>query len=84
MMIGELIDLENIPHIKQAELEHRMDDVMGLIDEGRSPVVIHSDNGHRLLMFSWDDFFQRFGWLYSNEEKAAIEVACKEYKEKWL
>ena len=83
-MIGELIGLENIPHIKQAELERRMEAVMGLIDEGRSPVVIHSDNGYRLLMFGWDDFFQRFGWLYSNEEKAAIEAACKEYEEKCL
>lgn len=32
-------------------------------------------------MFSWEDFFNRFGWLYSKEEIAAIEAACAEYEE---
>lgn len=81
MMIDELIDLEKVPHMSQAELERRMDDVLELIDEGQSPVMIHSDNGRRLLMFGWKDFFRRFGWLYSHEEKTAIETACREYEE---
>ena len=80
-MIEERINLESIPHFKQAELERRTDDVLQLIDEGQSPVVIHSNNGRRLLMFGWDDFFRRFGWLYSEEEKAAIDAACREYEE---
>ena len=80
-MIGELIDLEKVPHFRQAELERRMDDVLQLIDEGHSPVVIHDNHDRRLLMFGWEDFFRRFGWLYSDKEKAAIEAACAEYEE---
>lgn len=80
-MLEEKLNLENIPHFKQGELERRMDDVLQLIDEGHSPVMIHDRNNRRFLMFSWENFFNRFGWLYSKEEIAAIEAACAEYEE---
>lgn len=80
-MLEEKLNLDTIPHFKQGELERRMDDVLQLIDEGHSPVMIHDRNDRRFLMFAWDDFFNRFGWLYSKEEKAAIEAACAEYEE---
>lgn len=80
-MLKEKLNLEIIPHFKQAELERRMDDVLQLIDEGQSPVMIHDRNGRRFLMFAWEDFFARFGWLYTKEEKAAIEAACRKYEE---
>lgn len=80
-MLEEKLNLDNIPHFKQGELERRMDDILKLIDEGKSPVMIHARNDRRFLMFAWDDFFNRFGWLYSKEEIAAIEAACAEYEE---
>ena len=80
-MLEEKLNLDNIPHFKQAELDRRMDDVLQLIDEGHSPVMIHDRNDRRFLMFAWEDFFNRFGWLYTHEEKAAIEAACREYEE---
>lgn len=80
-MLEEKLNLDNIPHFKQAELERRMDDVLQLVDEGQSPVVIHDEKDRRFLLFGWEDFFQRFGWLYSAEEKAAIEATCAEYEE---
>ena len=52
-----------------------------LIDEGNSPVMIHDRNDRRFLMFAWTDFMNRFGWLYTQEEIAAIEAACREYEE---
>ena len=33
-----------------------MDDVLQLIDEGKSPVMIHDRNDRRFLMFGWEDF----------------------------
>ena len=78
-MLEEKLNLDNIPHFKQAELERRMDDVLQLIDEGHSPVMIHDRNN--FLMFAWEDFLNRFGWLYTKEEIAAIEAACREYEE---
>ena len=80
-MLEEKLNLDNIPHFKQAELDRRMDDVLQLIDEGHSPVMIHDRNDRRFLMFAWEDFFNRFGWLYTKEEKAAIESACREYED---
>lgn len=80
-MLEEKLNLDNIPHFKQAELERRMDDVLQLIDEGHSPVMIHDRNDRCFLMFAWKDFMNRFGWLYTQEEIAAIEAACREYEE---
>lgn len=80
-MIYEKINLEKIPHFTQAEFERRMNDVLQLIDEGQNPVVLHDSNGRRFLLFGWEDYFRRFGWLYSDEEIAAIEAACAEYEE---
>lgn len=80
-MLEEKLNLDNIPHFKQGELEWRMDEVLQLIDEGKSPVMVHDRNDRRFLMFAWDDFFSRFGWLYSKEEIAAIEAACAKYEE---
>ena len=37
-MLEEKLNLDNIPHFKQAELERRMDDVLQLVEEGQSPV----------------------------------------------
>ena len=80
-MLEEKLNLDNISHFKQGELERQMDDVLKLIDEGKSPVMIHERNDRRFLMFAWDDFFNRFGWLYSKEEIAAIKAACAKYEE---
>lgn len=80
-MIEEKINLEKIPHFNQDELERRIDDVLQLIDEGQSPVVLHDRKGRSFLLFGWEDYFRRFGWLYSDEEIAAIEAACAEYEE---
>ena len=55
--------------------------MLRLVDEGQSPVVIHDEKDRRFFLFGWEDFFQRFGWLYSAEEKTAIEAACAEYEE---
>lgn len=80
-MLEEKLNLDDIPHFKQAELEQRLDGVLQLIDEGHSPVMIHDRNDRRSLLFAWEDFFNRFGWLYTKEEIAAIEAACREYEE---
>ena len=80
-MLEEKLNLDNIPHFKQAELERRMDDVLQLVDEGQSPVMIHDEKDRRFLLFGWEDFFRRYGWLYSAEEKVSIEAACAEYEE---
>ena len=80
-MIEQKINLDKMPHFNQAEFERRMDDVLQLIDEGNSPVVLHDYKGRRFLLFGWDDYFTRFGWLYNEEEKASIAKACAEYEE---
>lgn len=38
--------------------------VFQLIDEGKSPVVIHMESGNDFLVFGWEDYFERFGIDY--------------------
>lgn len=79
-MSGRL-DLKKLPQFKESELKNRLEDVFQLIDEGKSPVVIHMDSGKEFLVFGWDDYFERFGCLYTEAEIEAIQEACRAYKE---
>lgn len=73
--------MANAPHFYERELKSRLQDVFTLIDEGKGPVFIHMDNGKDFVIFSWEDYFERFGCLYSQEEIEAIYEACRRYKE---
>lgn len=71
-----LVSLVKLPHFKQTEFEQQMDAVLQLIDEGNGPVVILDNNNSRFLLFSWNDYFSHFGWLYTKAEIEALEQAC--------
>lgn len=75
------LDLEKLPQFRELELKNRLEDVFQLIDEGKSPVVIHMDSGKDFLVFDWEDYFERFGLLYTEEEIKAIQEAYRSYKE---
>ena len=75
------LDLEKLPQFRESELKNRLDDVFQLIDEGKSPVVVHMDSGKDFLVFGWEDYFERFGCLYTEAEIKAIQEACRAYKE---
>jgi len=79
-MSGRL-ELDKLPQFKESELKNRMEDVFQLIDEGKSPVVIHMESGKDFIVFGWDDYFERFGCIYTDEEIAAIREACRAYRE---
>lgn len=79
-MSGRL-ELEKLPQFQERELKNRMDAVFELIDEGKSPVVIHMESGKDFLVFGWEDYFERFGMLYTESEIEAIQAACRAYRE---
>lgn len=79
-MSGRL-DFDKLPHFQEKELKTRFDDVFQLIDEGNGPVVVEMENGKQFIVFSWEDYMERFGILHSKEELEAIIKACKESEE---
>lgn len=79
--MGRRMEFGGLPHFCEAELEKRLEDVFQLIDEGQSPVVVHMNSGADFLIFSWEDFFERFGCLYTEAEIETINAACRTYRE---
>lgn len=76
--MGGRLDFEKLPRFRESELKNRLDDVFQLIDEGKGPAIIQMENGKDFIVFSWADYMERFGFLYSQEEIDAIINGCKE------
>ena len=79
--MSDRLDCDRLPRFKESELKNRLEDVFQLIDEGKSPVIVHMDSGKDFLVFGWDDYFERFGCLYTEAEIESILEACRKYKE---
>ena len=62
----------------QEEFEKGFDEIMEQVEAGLSPILIISNEGTRLLMFEWEDYWKRVGWLYRPGEKERIEEQCQE------
>lgn len=71
------IDLEKLYRVSREDIEKDFDAVLEKVDSGISPILIRSEGCPDLLLFGWDDYLARFGCLYTTEEIAAIEEACK-------
>lgn len=80
-MLEELVSLEELSHFMQTELEQKLDAILQLIAEGNGPVVIHDNKNRCFIMFSWSDYFSRFGWLYTKAEIDELEQACRKNEE---
>lgn len=71
------IDLEKLYRVSREDIEKDFDAVLEKVDSGISPILIRSVDCPDLLLFGWDDYLAQFGCLYTAEEIAAIEEACK-------
>ena len=72
-----MVDLEKLNTVTQAELETDLDAILEKVDVGGGPIRILGDNGKSYLLFSWEEYMEQFGYLYSAEELAEIEAACR-------
>ena len=62
----------------QQEVEEGFEGIMEKVEAGLSPILIISNEGARLLMFEWEDYWNRVGWLYPAGEKERIEDRCRQ------
>jgi PHD/YefM family antitoxin component YafN of YafNO toxin-antitoxin module len=61
----------------QGEFEQSFDEIMEQIEAGLSPILIVSSEGKKLLIFEWEDYWKRMGWLYPPGEKEKAEEECR-------
>ena len=70
-------DIEKLHTVPRAELETNLDAILEKVDAGGGPVRILGDNGKSYLLFSWEEYMEQFGCLYSAEQLAEIEAASR-------
>lgn len=62
--------------ITEDDLKADFDGILEKVENGLSPVSILCNNGKRLIMFEWEDYWKRIGW-FSGKDRAAIEQECR-------
>ena len=79
-MQPEKLNLETLHTVTPEEFQQHFD---ALTEEARTsdaPLRIQSEDGSSdLLLFAWDDFFERFQEIYPPEKRAEIEAACQAF-----
>lgn len=71
------MDIEKLHTITLVDMETDLDAILEKVDAGGGPIRILGDNGKSYLLFPWEDYMEQFGCLYSAEELAEIEAACR-------
>lgn len=61
----------------QSQIEQDFDAAMEEVECGRGPILIKANNGHECLLFEWNDYWERFGWLHEPGERQRIEEECR-------
>lgn len=74
--------LSELKHVPQEEFEKNFPRYLRMLDAGDGPVIITREGKSDLIIFLWDDYWERFGCLYSIEEIEKTKAACREYAEK--
>lgn len=78
----EKLDLEMLHTVTPEEFQQRFDVLTEEARAGNAPLRIRAEDGSSdLLLFAWDDFFERFREIYPPEKRAEIEAACQVFHE---
>ena len=81
-MRKEELNLETLHTVTPEEFQQHFDTLTEEARTGNVPLRIRAEDGSSdLLLFAWDDFFERFQENYSPEKRAEIEAACQAFNE---
>ena len=81
-MRKEELNLETLHTITPEEFQQHFDVLTEEARTGNVPLRIRTEDGSSdLLLFAWDDFFERFHEIYPSEKRAEIEAACQAFHE---
>ena len=76
-----MLDYTALPSVTENKFIKDPDTYLERVDKGESPYLIIGSDGSKLLLFGWEDYWNRFGALYSDGERERIEEACKNAKQ---
>lgn len=81
-MRKEELNLETLHTVTPEEFQQHFDVLTEEARTGNVPLRIRTEDGSSdLLLFAWDDFFERFHEIYPPEKRVEIEAACQAFHE---
>lgn len=72
------IDWHHVFTVTQAEFESNFDAILEKICNGCSPALVLCDNHQNVVVFEWEDYWNRYGELHPPGERERIEERCME------
>lgn len=80
-MLKNKWEISSLPVVTQAEIEKDLDVILDRIERGEGPFVILGNDGQRLVLIGWADYWNHFGLLYSTGEREVVEDECRRQRE---
>lgn len=80
-MLKNKWEISSFPVVTQAEIEKDLDVILDRIERGEGPFVIFGNDGQRLVLIGWADYWNHFGLLYSTGEREGVEDECRRQRE---
>ena len=68
-MLGNKWDISSFATIFQTEIENDVDAICDRTKHGEGPFLILGDDGQRMVMMGWEDYWSLFGSLYPPGER---------------
>ena len=63
-----MFKIENLPIFTEEMLAVNVAELFSSLDKTNRAVVVITDSGKLILAFNWEDYMERFGALYSEED----------------
>lgn len=80
-MLKNKWDISSFPVVTQPEIETNLDMILDRIERGEGPFVIIGNDGQRLVLIGWEDYWNHFGLLYPPGERERVEDECRRQRE---
>lgn len=80
-MLKNKWEIPSFPVVTQAEIETDLDTILDRIERGEGPFVILGNDGQRLVLIGWEDYWSHFGMLYPHGERERVEAECRRQRE---
>ena len=71
------LDFDSLYSVSREEFQRDFDAILEKVEKGAGPILITDQGLPDLLLFGWEDYWQRFGSLYEPGAREKIEAAIK-------
>ena len=71
------LDFDSLYSVSREEFQRDFDAILEKVEKGAGPILITDQGLPDLLLFGWEDYWQRFGSLYEPGDREKIEAEIK-------